>query len=85
MRTGKTFQPSGIVTVVMREIAAQTVVEEARREARRAVERLNGINRDYRDPLSRREQSPIVEPSSFEGALAVLYTRFVARWSVVKP
>jgi hypothetical protein len=72
------------VTTKMGEIRAQTLREDAVREAHRAVERLNELNRNYRDPALPTEQTlPITEPAQLEGALAVLYARFVSRWNSV--
>ena len=70
----------------MGEIRAQKLREDALREAHRAVERLNEINQNYRDPALSVEQTlPITEPARLEGALAVLYARFVSRWNSVRP
>jgi hypothetical protein len=63
----------------MREIRAETLKEDARREARNAIERLNTLNQRFDT------YAPIVEPKVWEGAFAVLYARFVSRWNIVKP
>jgi hypothetical protein len=73
-------------TMRMGEISSQKLREDAVREAHRAVERLNQINQNYRDPALSPEQTlPITKPANLEGALAVLYARFVSRWNSVKP
>ena len=89
MKTGKLSQAKlflGDRIIRMREIRARTLREEAVREAHRAVERLNELNQNYRDPaLPAAPTLPIIEPARLEDVLAILYARFVSRWNSVKP